>query len=273
MKAVAYIRVSTDEQVRNGQGLDIQENEIKEYCKKNKIELVKIFEDAGISGAKEDRDGINKLLEYVKDKGNGIDVVITQKLDRLSRDTMFGLFIRKELKKADVELISVKEENISGNDPIQNLMQTIVFAFAEFEKEQIARRMLSGRREKAKEKKEKASGNCPIGYKYQYNEQGKNPVVVVDENTAPIVKRIFSEYLRGYSLQKIADRLNAEGITTQRGNKWSKIAVHRILKNDFYLGVVRFDDIEQQGNHTPLVSKVVFGKVKSLLSKNQRNAS
>jgi hypothetical protein len=77
-------------------------------------------------------------------------------------------------------------------------------------------RMLSERREKAEKKGQKASGNCPFGYRYKYNEQGKNPVVVVDEEKAAVVKEIFSDYLKGLSLQKMADKLNEQGITTQR---------------------------------------------------------
>lgn len=267
-KAVGYIRVSTEEQVRNGQGLDIQAKEIKEYCKLKGIELIKIFSDEGVSGSKENRKGMNDLLEYIKN--NKIDKVIVLKLDRLSRDAMYGLWIRKELKKLNIELISIKEENLTGNDPIQNLMNTIVLAFAEFEKEQITYRMLSGRKEKAMEKKQKASGNCPYGYKYQYNEQGKNPIVIIDDEKAEIVKEIFSLYLKGYSLQKIADYLNNKGITTDRGNKWTKQAIHVILTNDFYTGVVRFGDIVEKGNHKPIINKITFGKVQSMLEKNRK---
>jgi DNA invertase Pin-like site-specific DNA recombinase len=264
---VGYVRVSTEEQVKNGQGLDIQEKEINDFCKARKYNLVKIFSDEGISGAKEDRKGMNDLLEYVKE--NKINKVIVLKLDRLSRDAMYGLFIRKELKKMDAELVSIKEENLTGTDPVQNLMNTIVFAFAEFEKEQITYRMLSGRRSKAKEKKQKASGNCPIGYKYKYNDQGKTPVVVVDQGRAETVKEIYSLYLRGKSVQKIADILNEKGITTERGNKFSKQSIHLILTNDFYTGVVRFNDIIQPGAHESIISKVTFGKVQAALKKKR----
>jgi site-specific DNA recombinase len=263
-KAVGYIRVSTETQVKNGQGLDIQEQEIKEYCKKNNIKLVKLFTDKAMSGANEDRKGINDLLQYVKE--NQIDRVIIHKLDRLSRDTMYGLFIRKELKKVEVELLSIKEENISGHDPIQNLMQTIIFAFAEFEKEQISNRMLLGRRDKAN-KGSKSSGNCPIGYKYQYSDQGKIPIVVVDSHKAKIVKDIYKLYLDGLSLQKIADELNGEGILTERKKQWTKQAIHLILTNDFYTGVVRFDDIITEGKHEAIISKNMFGRVQNKLKK------
>ena len=266
-KAVGYIRVSTEEQVRNGQGLDIQEKEITEYCKNKKIQLVKMFGDEGVSGAREDRKGMNDLLEYVK--GNKIDKVVVLKLDRISRDAMYGLFVRKELKKIDVDLLSIKEENLSGTDPIQNLMNTIVFAFAEFEKEQITYRMLSGRREKAIEKKQKASGNCPIGYKYQYNDQGKNSVVVVDDDKAAVIKDIYSLYLKGHSLQKIADKLNSKNITTERGNNWSKQSIHKVLTNDFYTGIVRFNDIVEHGNHKAIINKITFGKVQAALQKEE----
>jgi site-specific DNA recombinase len=267
-KAVGYIRVSTETQVNNGQGLDIQEQEIKSYCNKNNIKLIEVFRDEAMSGANENRQGINELLEYVKE--NDIDRVIIHKLDRLSRDTMYGLFIRKELKKIDVELLSIKEENISGNDPIQNLMQTIIFAFAEFEKEQISNRMLLGRRSKA-EKGIKASGNCPFGYRYKYNESGKNPVVVIDDDKYIIVKDIFNKYLYGMSLQKIADNLNNNNIMTNSNKPWSKQSIQVILKNKFYIGIVEFDDIEKNGLHEPIVSKIMFNRVQSLLNSKRKH--
>jgi len=67
-KVVGYIRVSTDEQVANGQGLQIQEKELKEYCRKNKLEMVKLFRDEGVSGANDvnKRKGLNDLLEYCR---------------------------------------------------------------------------------------------------------------------------------------------------------------------------------------------------------------
>jgi site-specific DNA recombinase len=269
MKVVAYIRVSTEEQVKNGQGLEIQREEIEKYVKQKGLTLVKIFEDAGVSGANDitRRKGLNELLEYVKE--NPIDQVLVTKMDRLARDVFIQLWVEKELSVYDVNIVSINEDNLNGNDYMTVAMRQMVAVFAQLEKNRITDRLIGGRRKKAS-KGVKASGNCPIGYKYQKNSQGKSIQVVIDEKTAPIVKNIFSLYLKGYSLKEIADKLNAEGFRTQRGNVFTKKAIHDILKNDFYTGVVTFDGVKTKGSHEPIISKITFGKVQSLLAKNRK---
>lgn len=268
-KAVGYIRVSTEEQVKHGNGMEIQRNEIVEYCKTQKIELLELFEDAGISGANEisKRKGLNELLQYCKD--NKVNKVIVAKMDRLARDMYIQLWIEKELKIYDIDIMSIGEDNLNGNDYMTVAMRQMVGVFAQLEKSRISDRLLSGRRNKA-DKGIKSSGNCPLGYKYKYNEQGKNPIVVIDEDKASIVKDIYSKYLNGLSLQKITDELNNKRIRTERDKQFSKQSIQVILRNKFYTGIVKFDDIEKVGEHEPIINKITFGKVQSLLSKNNK---
>lgn len=269
MKAVGYIRVSTEEQVRHGQGLEIQKKDIEEYAVKNNIELIKIFEDAGISGANDitKRKGLKELMDYCKK--HKVDLVIVTKMDRLARDVFIQLWVEKELAIYDTKIISANEDNLNGEDYMTKAMRQMVGVFAELEKNRIADRLAEGRRHKVKEKKQKGSGNCPIGYKYIEDDKGKTQVVI-DEDKAAIVKEIYSLYLKGYSLQKIADTLNNKGLTTERGNQWTKQSIHVILTNDFYTGIVRFGDIVEQGKHEPIISRVVFGKVQALLRKKRK---
>lgn len=268
-KAVGYIRVSTEEQVKHGQGLEIQMKELKDHAKQNKINLLTVFSDKGISGANDinKRQGLNDLLDYCKK--NDVNQVLITKMDRLARDVYIQLWIEKELKICDVDLVSVNEDNLNGDDYMTKAMRQMVAVFAELEKNRIADRLVSGRRSKVTEKKQKASGNCPIGYKYQYNDQGKNSFVVTDPEKADVVKEIYRLCLKGESLQKIANRLNDKGITTERGNTWSKQSIHKILTNDFYIGIVRFNDIVEDGQHDPIISKVIFGKVQAALQRRR----
>lgn len=271
INAVGYIRVSTEEQVKNGSGLDIQEKEIKEYCKENNINLIKIYSDEGISGANDisKRKGLNDLLEFCKK--NKVDNMLITKMDRLARDIYIQLWFEKELLVNDVKMVSINEDNLNGDDYMTKAMRQMVGVFAELEKNRITDRLLSGRKEKALNKKQKASGNCPFGYKYKYNSQGKTPVVVVDPEKAQIVKEIYKLYMRGNSLQKIADNLNSLNIKTNRGNNWSKQAVHLILTNDFYTGIVRFKDIVTKGSHEAIINKITFGKVQAQFKKRRKS--
>jgi site-specific DNA recombinase len=265
-KAIAYIRVSTEEQVAKGQGLEIQGKEINEYSEKNKLDIVKIFCDEGVSGANEinKRKGLNDLLNYCK--SNKVDKVLITKIDRLARDVYIFLWIEKELKVCGAKITSISEDNLNGNDYMTNAMRQMISVFAELEKNRITDRLLSGRINKVEAKGMKASGSCPIGYEYNENKQ----VVLVPEEVE-LVKSIFSMYLQGLSLRKIVDKVNDEGYRTKRGNLYSRQAIRRILKNDFYTGVLRFRKIvKKKANHPAIISNIIYGKVQKLLERNKR---
>ncbi len=265
VKAVAYIRVSTEEQVKNGQGLEIQRADVDEYTQGNHMDLIQSFEDHGVSGANDisKRAGLNKLMKFIAH--NEVDCLLITKMDRLARDVYIQLWIEKELKIHGVELISINEDNLNGNDYMTTAMRQMVAVFAELEKNRIADRLVRGRQAKA-DKGHKSSGNCPIGYMYNDKKH-----VVVDLEYSSTVKDIFSMYLNKISLQKIANKLNDSGATTPRGNEFSKQTIQKILKNNFYTGIVTFRDVETQGNHEPLISKITFGKVQASMSRNRRN--
>ena len=269
-KAIGYIRVSTDEQVKHGSSLGIQNKDIAEYCKTNNIELVEMFEDAGVSGGNDvsKRKGLNNALEYCKK--HKIDKFLVCKMDRLARDVYIQLWIEKELMVCDVEIISINEDNLNGNDYMTKAMRQMVGVFAELEKNRIADRLLSGRRNKIETLKQKASGNCPLGYEYQYTDNKTNPIVIIEEERSLIIKEIYKLYLSGLSIQKIADKLNTDGVLTERKGTFSKSSIHVILRNDFYCGIVRFDDLKVTGKHDPIISKSVFGKVKNKLKSNRK---
>ena len=84
MKAVGYIRVSTEDQAKEGISLEHQEAKVKAYASINDLELVKIVRDEGASGKDLQREGMVKLLEMVESEA--LEAVIVYKLDRLSRE-------------------------------------------------------------------------------------------------------------------------------------------------------------------------------------------
>lgn len=111
---------------------------------------------------------------------------------------------------------------------------------------------------------DKSSGNAPIGYKWD------NAKIVVDEDKAPVVKEIFSLALKGCSTQKIADTINNKGYRTDKGNEFSRQAIHVIITNKFYIGIITHGNLEEKGNHKPLTNKVTFGKVQANLKKRRK---
>jgi DNA invertase Pin-like site-specific DNA recombinase len=108
MKAIGYIRVSTDEQAREGVSLENQKAKIEAYCQLNDLELVGILEDAGKSGKDLNREGMQALMDRIR--GRSIDAVIVYKLDRLSRRVKDTLSLMDLIEKHSVAFHSITEK-------------------------------------------------------------------------------------------------------------------------------------------------------------------
>jgi site-specific DNA recombinase len=109
MKAVGYVRVSTEEQARGGVSLDMQRAKIRAYAALEDMELVEILADEGISGCSiKIRPGIQQVLQMVREKR--IDAVIIYKLDRLARNTVEALEISRLMDRKNIGLHSITEK-------------------------------------------------------------------------------------------------------------------------------------------------------------------
>jgi DNA invertase Pin-like site-specific DNA recombinase len=248
MICAAYIRVSTEDQAaEDAYGLDAQKESIERYCANNSIELGKTFQDTS-SGALAERPGLIALMAMAK--AGTISKVIVPKLDRLSRDTCYCLWIEKELRKLGVELVSIAEP-YRWDDPVQKVPLTLMAAFAEYERELIKLRMSGGRKAKAR-KGGYAGGRPCMGYKAEKIDRK----LVLDEAQAEVVKRVFEirdERPKLY-LREIAVRLNQQGFRSAEGKYFHPVQVKRILdRRSFYEGLYRYSGMEADGQHAHII--------------------
>jgi site-specific DNA recombinase len=229
-KALGYIRVSTDLQVEEGHGLDIQRNEITAYCQANSIQLLDIYSDEGISGAKLfEREGLMQLINRLEREA--IDLLIVAKVDRLSRDAEARGWINFEMKRRGIKtkIVSlVESENREGEDAITRMMNSMIAYIAEIERERIAQRLSAGREHKRKQGGF-AGGRAPLGYK---SEKGSKKLHL-NPDKAPTVRRIFDlRQQHDLTYAQIAEWLNAEGHTTQDGAVFTPMQVKRTLDRE-----------------------------------------
>jgi len=257
-----YIRVSTKTQM-DGYGLKTQESAIIDFCQKNGYDLIEVFRDEGISGTIANRDGLNDLISSFGE----VKKVVVLNTSRLWRSDTVKVLVHREFQKHSADVISIEQPNYSGiytKNPNDFLVNGMMELLDQYERMSIAMKLNKGRRTKIK-MGDKACGNAPLGYKW--NDKAK---IIVDEETAAIIELIFKKYLELRSLGKLKKYLDNSGVRSSRGNRFSKQALVGILKNDFYKGVLRHSDLIIEGNHKPLINKVVFGKVQALINRNRK---
>jgi site-specific DNA recombinase len=141
VKAVGYVRVSTNEQATEGASLDVQESRIRSYCEARGWELARLYRDEGLSGKNLDRPGIQALLSDLT--GNGVTVVVVLKLDRLTRSVRdLGTLIEDLFRRNGVELASV-EESLDSSNANGRMVVNLLGTVGQWEREVIGERTKS----------------------------------------------------------------------------------------------------------------------------------
>ncbi len=240
-KAALYIRVSTDAQREEGYSIDAQKEMLSAFCVTRKIENYEFFIDGGFTGSNLDRPEMQRLIKEVKE--GKISAVIVYKLDRLSRSQKDTLYLIEEvLNPGGVDFISMNE-SMDTSTPLGRLMLGILSAFAQLERENIRERTKMGMKERIKAGFWPGGGRIPFGYDYD-SEKG----ILVPNKDAETVRLIYSLYLEGYPMYKVAK---------MAGLKYERLAV-QILKRKSNAGYITYNGEEFKGRHEPIISEEIF---------------
>ena len=159
-RAAGYVRVSTERQATEGLSLGEQERRLRAYAEARGWELVELYTDAGISGKRDDRPALRRLLAQL----DRFDTLIIPKLDRLGRSNRHLLDVFEQLEAADVQLVSVSEA-IDTSTPIGKLLRSVLSAMAEFEADNISERVKAVTERRAREGGHHG-GPRPYGYRF-----------------------------------------------------------------------------------------------------------
>lgn len=298
MRVWLYARLSRDEDDELN-SLTNQQNIIREYAEKSNYTIVGESFDDNVSGMHFNREGINKIYDVVENKL--IDAVIVKDMSRLGRHkTQTALFI-DYLRENDVKVLSVTE-NLDTSNENDDLIIGFKGLFNDMYARDISRKVRAGFLQKQKEGLVMIP---PMGY---FKDKNTKEIIIMEE-PANIVRRIFQMYLDGYGLKNIAHKLNDEGYKTpayyqlkyldkhQGYNKpeittrylWNGTAVKRVLTNEFYCGNLvnhkyMLDKINRQrktysadeqirhDNAVPaIISKEDYDKVQMLLESKKKD--
>lgn len=249
--AVGYIRVSTEGQVGDDKfGIDSQKQSILLYANENGYNIVEWFIDKAVSGVKDNRPELDKILYGTDVTNPPYEAVIVAKSDRMARDIKLYFYYLYTLEKKNIKLLSVCEQ-FDDDNGLSGIYRSIMLFVAEQERRNIAMRTSNGRRIKAKAGGY-SGGRSPYGYKVE------NSQLVINEDEVPIVKAVFEGLDAGRTLWDIADGLTAAGYTTRKGTPFRESNVRSIRDNrPFYEGMYKYgkDMNWVKGVHEPILKK------------------
>ena len=260
-KAVIYARVSSKEQEREGFSIPAQLDLLRQYAIKNNYTVVKEFEDVE-TAKKAGRTNYKKMIEYFSEHSD-TRILLVEKTDRLYRNLKDYV----NLENYDLEVHLVKENSIICEDSRSHdkFVHGIKVLMAKNYIDNLSEEVRKGLRQKAREGY--VTGKAPYGY----TKKNKNDTII-DEYTAPFVRRAFQIYSAGnISLEKTCQKLLDEGFCYKNNQpRIYRSQLEHILKNPFYYGMVCFKDEIYQGVHKPLISKELFDEVQKAFKKDNK---
>ena len=264
-----YIRVSTEDQAREGFSLGEQEEKLRQLCKYKDFEIFKIYKDAGISAKNmKDRPAFQQMLEDMK--AGKLNYIVAYKLDRVTRSVRDLEVLISTLEQYHCYLICDRDD-VNTSTANGRFFVRMLTVLSQLEIEIVSERTKFGLNGAIKAGH--IPGKVPLGY---YRDIDKT--LKVDVTTKDIVLRIFELYLEGKSYQSISNILNQEKVLSPNNKKWCDSTIDRIINNKIYMG-----DYERYKYDTdketelfvdvvpPIITRAMWEEVQKQKEKNQRS--
>ena len=230
IRVAAYCRVSTDTE-EQATSYDAQIEHYTKYIKSHPgWELAGIYADEGISGTDtKKREEFNRMIDDCI--AGKVDMVVTKSISRFARNTLDCLKYIRQLKELNIAVFFEKE-NINTLDAKGEVLLTIMASLAQQESQSLSQNVRLGIQYRFQQGKIQVCTNRFLGY--DKDEDGN---LIINEEEAKIVKRIYREYLEGRGYYDIGKGLEADGILTAAGNStWRVSTIRNILRNEKYIG-------------------------------------
>lgn len=226
MNVIGYVRVSTQGQAKDGYSLAYQQDEIRSYCQEQGWNLMNIYSDEGISGAKideealeVDRIGFQSMLAALS--AQTIDAVVVLNTSRLWRSDIVKVLVHREFKKHVVDVRSIEQPTYSifKKDPSDFLINGLMELLDAYQRLEISMKLSRGRNKKAQQGGY-AGGRAAFGYKAKKGQKA----IEINLDEALAVQRLFElkELFPDWSLSELAYQMNYDRFTTAQGKKFRK---------------------------------------------------
>ncbi|HUW21128.1 MAG TPA: recombinase family protein [Candidatus Bathyarchaeia archaeon] len=263
MKSILFCRVSSKEQEETGYSLPAQEKLLTNYASKNGTQIAKVFAVSESASGKAQRDLFQKMMIYLKKKK--IKILICEKADRLTRNFKDAVMIYQWLDEDEQRQVHLVKDSLilhKNSRSQEKLNWDIRIVFAKNYIDNLSEEVKKGQKEKV------AQGWLPTkpppGYK-TIGERG-HKIHVIDEEVAPLIRKMFELYATGnYSLKKLTKVMLEAGLRSSKGNKVCKSRIHILLQDPFYIGKMHWNGIIYEGKQNPLISKELFEKVQRIM--------
>ena len=296
-----YIRLSKeDENEGPSQSVQNQESLLREFVQQHRLNVYNTYIDDGWSGTSFDRPGFQRMIGDIETKK--VNMVITKDLSRLGRDyIMTGHYMERYFPEHRVRYISLLDGIDTGVDSTANDITPFRAIMNDMYAKDISKKIKSVKRDK--QRKGQFIGGKPMyGYKMHPTEKNK---IVIDEEAAPVVRRIFALALSGMSCRQIASSLNSDNVLSPATyaklpvskpgpytGLWSSERISEMLQNETYIGnmvqgrMVKISYkskkclrqspenwVVVEGTHEPIIDPETFQKVQLLVSSRKHTRS
>ena len=271
MNVVIYARHSPGPK-QNEHSIEGQLEVCYEFAKRNGYNVIGEYIDRDISGKTDNRP---EFLKMIKDsERKQFQGVLVYQLDRFARNRYDSAIYKKKLKKNGVRVFSAKE-NIS-EDASGILMESVLEGMAEYYSVELSQKIKRGMKTNAS-KCYYNGGSVPLGFKLvtaetltgHNNNKIEKKKFAIDEETAPIVQKIFEKYSNGETMADIIRYLNEKNLKTSKGNEFNKNSLRKMLLNKKYIGVYSYNNKEVENGIPSIIDKDTFYKVRDKMLKNR----
>ncbi len=262
MEAVIYARYSSDSQ--REESIEDQVKSCKQYAKRNKLDIVKIYSDKALTGTSDKRPNFQQMI---KDSSESTwERIICYKTDRFARSRADATKYKQILRKNGVKVVYAEMTIPIGPEGIilEGVMESIDEWYSANLSQNVKRGMM-GNAEKCR-----TNGVTLFGYK-----KSKDDTYEIDEYNAVAVRKMFQMVLDNLTDREIVEWLNINGYKNTYGRPFDKNAVNRMTKNRKYIGEYKYGDIVVPHGMPAIIDDKTFERVQivreSRISKRSRN--